>query len=272
MSSKPLPKSGFTALVTGASYGIGLEMARELAAGRHDLILAARNIDKLNEVARELSASGIRVEVIRADLSSPGAAQALYDEVHKRGLKVDFLINNAGSGLHGHFADMKLSEVTSMLRLNIEALTELAHLFLQDMRKAGSGRILNIASTAAFQPGPLMACYYASKAYVLNFSEALSEELRGTGITVTALCPGPTHSEFQKRAGMSHIEIFTRFSMETRKVARDGVQGMLKGRRLVIAGFLNNLMTFMVRFSPRFLTPRIVYSLQAGRLQSPEKK
>ncbi|MBU3758825.1 MAG: SDR family oxidoreductase [Candidatus Omnitrophica bacterium] len=265
-------KSASTALVTGASFGIGLEMARELAARGHNLVLAARNIEKLREVSRELSSASIRVEILQTDLSQSGAARALYDELKRRGIKIDILINNAGSGIHGHFTDMDWQAVSAMLRLNIESLTELTHLFLRDFLEARAGRILNVASTAAFQPGPLMACYYASKAFVLSFSEALCEELRDSAVTVTALCPGPTHSEFQKRAGMGHVELFTRFSMKTRQVARDGVQAMLKGKRLVVSGWLNNLLVFLIRFSPRFLTPKLVYSFQSGRLASSQKK
>lgn len=256
-----------TALVTGASFGIGLEIARELAAGGHDLILAARNAEKLREVSSELEKTGARVWTVPIDLSVSGSAKRLFEDLKRQGLRVDVLINNAGIGMHGPFKDMELERVTAMLRLNMETLTELTHLFLPGMIRAGFGRILNVASTAAFQPGPLMAAYYASKAYVLMFSEALFEELRGSGVTVTALCPGPTHSEFQKRAGMSHVELFTRFSMDARKVARDGVQGMNRGRSLVISGLKNNLLAFSVRLAPRFLIPKIVFSLQSGRLE-----
>ncbi len=261
-----MKRSGKTALVTGASFGIGLEITRELAAEGHDLVLAARNTEKLSAVAGELKSLGASVHVITADLSVSGSARRLFDEIKRRGLQVDILVNNAGVGMHGPFKDMALEDVTAMLRLNMEALTELTHLFLPAMTRSGFGRILNVASTAAFQPGPLMAAYYASKAYVLLFSEAIAEELRGTGVTVTTLCPGPTHSEFQKRAGMAHVELFTRFSMDARKVARDGVRGMNRGRSLVISGALNNLLAFSLRFTPRFLTPKIVYSLQSGRL------
>lgn len=261
-----MKRSGKTALVTGASFGIGLEIARELAAEGHDLVLASRNAEKLSEVAAELKGLGAGVHVVTSDLSVSGSARRLFEEIERRGLRVDILVNNAGIGMHGPFKDMALEGVTAMLRLNMEALTELTHLFLPAMIRAGFGRVLNVASTAAFQAGPLMASYYASKAYVLMFSEAIAEELRGTGVTVTALCPGPTHSEFQKRAGMSHVELFTRFSMDARKVARDGVRGMNRGRSLVIAGFFNNLLAFSVRLTPRFLTLKIVYSLQSGRL------
>lgn len=256
-----------TALVTGASFGIGLEIARQLAAEGHDLILAARSAEKLAEVSAELSKQGVEVRVIASDLSVSGSALQLYQEIQRQKLRVDILVNNAGAGLHGLFQEMELSSVSGMMRLNMEALTELTRLFLPDMTQAGFGRVLNVASTAAFQPGPLMAAYYASKAYVLMFSEALSEEVRGSGVTVTVLCPGPTHSEFQKRAGMSHVELFTRFSMDARKVARDGIRGMHKGKTLVISGLLNNLLAFSIRFTPRFLIPKIVYSLQSGRLE-----
>ncbi len=256
-----------TALVTGASFGIGLEMARVLAREGHDLVLVARSVEKLNEVARELEKEGVKIHILVRDLSLPGSAKSLYEEVVSQGYPVSWLINNAGHGLHGRFDEMDPARITGMLRLNIESLTELTRFFIPGMRSAGYGRILNVASTAAFQPGPLMAAYYASKAYVLMFSEAVAEELRGSGVKVSTLCPGPTHSEFQERAGMGHVELFKRFSMDPLKVAKAGVHGMKKGKRVIIPGLLNKILAFSTRLSPRWLIPKIVYALQAGRAE-----
>ena len=186
-----------TALITGASSGIGLELARIFASHRHDVVLVARTESKLRELARECEASGVRAHVIPADLSKAGAAQTVVDGVAALGLEIDVLVNNAGLGRYGPFIDMAPGSELEMIQVNVVALTELTRRFLPAMVARRRGRILNVASTAAFLPGPLMAVYYATKAYVLSFSEAIANELEGTGVTVTAFCPGPVDSGFQ---------------------------------------------------------------------------
>jgi short-subunit dehydrogenase len=255
-----------TALVTGASYGIGLEFARIFAREGFDLVLVARSSEKLEEIAAEVrKVYGSQVRNIVKDLSAPGAAHELFQEVQRAGLAVDVLVNNAGVGTHGFFLETSRDKELAMLRLNIEALTDLCKLFLPAMARKKSGKILNVASTAAFQPGPLMAVYYASKAYVLSFSEALSHELAGTGVTVTCLCPGPTRSEFQKTAGIGHVKLFTYAAMKAAPVAEAGYRGLMRGKRLVIPGLLNKIMAFSVRLTPRWLVPAIVRYLQEER-------
>ncbi len=187
-----------TALITGASSGLGEEFARQLARENYDLVLAARREDRLRAVAEQAKGLGSpRAEVISSDLGKPGAAQALYRQIGERGLEIDYLVNNAGFGTHGQFQHLPLEREIEEIDLNVSALVALTRLFLAAMVERKRGTVVNVASTAAFQPVPYMATYGATKAFVLSFSEALSVELRGTGVTVTALCPGPTRTEFQ---------------------------------------------------------------------------
>jgi len=201
------------AVITGASAGIGLELARLFAKQGYDLIIVARSVDKLNSVAAELSSHGGSVHCLAQDLAQPGSAEALYEQVKAMGRPVDVLVNNAGVGAVGFFTKLSVESQMNMLHLNVVSLTHLSRLFAEDMVTRGSGRILNVASTAAFQPGPRMAVYFASKAYVLSLSEALANELQAFGVTVTALCPGPTSTEFVRTAG---IKEFTPGSMMSR--------------------------------------------------------
>jgi short-subunit dehydrogenase len=241
-----------TALITGASGGIGHELAKLFARDHHNLVLVARSTSKLNQFADELQRQfGIVARAIACDLSAPGAAQALFDQVQGENLAIDFLVNNAGYGAHGDFAQIPLDEAMGQIQLNITALTALTKLFLDSMIQRRSGRILNVASTAAFQAGPLMAVYYASKAYVLSFSEALANELKPTGVTVTCLCPGPTETGFQERASMGNARLVKFGMMSAKAVALEGYRGMLAGKPLVIAGFRNWLVAESVRFAPR---------------------
>ncbi|MEI9927446.1 MAG: SDR family oxidoreductase, partial [Sphingomonas sp.] len=199
-----------TALVTGASAGLGTHFARALAAEGHDLILTARRADRLEVLAAEIRAAhAVRVETIAADLAAPGAAAALMAEIGKRGLAVNTLINNAGFGLAGAFVEQDPGQIGRMIELNCGALVDLCRAVLPGMVQMRSGGILNVASTAAFQPGPFMAVYYASKAFVLSFSEALHEEVRGQGVRVAALCPGPTQTEFFDAAAMGDDILLT---------------------------------------------------------------
>lgn len=257
------------ALITGASGGIGLELARLCAKGGHDVILVARNRDKLDEIAKYLSGMySIRVEVISADLTDPEAPQAIMGQAEKLGLGVDVLINNAGFGDWGLFGRAELKRQLDMVQVNITALTTLTRLALPRMVTQRRGRILNVASTAGFAPGPLMAVYYATKAYVVSFSEGISNELKGTGITVTALCPGPTRTNFAQEAGMVGSNLFKGPNvMDPAPVALAGYTGMMRGRAIVIPGFGNKALIFGIRLSPRFAIRMITRWFQESRRQ-----
>jgi len=255
-----------TALITGASYGIGAELARIFAREGYDLILTARSGEKLRKQAEILkNTSDVQVNCIVSDLSCPGAGTLLFEEVMRLGLEPEVLVNNAGVGLHGFFIKNNPARVLDMIRLNVLTLSELTHLFLPGMLARRRGGILNVASTAAFQPGPLMAVYYATKAYVLSFTEALHYELKGSGLKISTLCPGPTRSHFQENAGIGHVAIFTYASMEASTVAEAGYRGFVKGKSVVIPGLLNKCMAFSVRFTPRWLIPMVVHRLQEER-------
>jgi len=245
------------ALVTGASGGIGLELARLFAGDGHDLVLVARGGERLAVVARELE-ERFRVEVrpIPRDLSNPIAPLSLFDECGE----VDFLVNNAGFGHRGSFADEDPAVLSEMLQVNVAALTQLTRMFLPAMVDRGSGRILNVASTAAFQPGPFANIYFATKAFVLSFSTALSEELEGTGVTVTALCPGSTRTEFFERADMKNLRPEWHM-MNADVVARVGYRGLMRGKRVVIPGLMNKLTAKLTNFVPTRVTSRIVRKL-----------
>ena len=256
-----------TALVTGASEGIGRDLAFVLAEHKHDLVITARNGERLEALATELrSTFGVRVEVIVKDLAKPQAAGELFDEIQTRGILIDLLINNAGFGGHGRFDQEDVNEILGMLQVNIVALTHLTRLFLPQMVERKSGRIMNLASVAAFQPGPLMAVYYATKAYVLSFSEAIAAELKRTGVTVTAVCPGPTTTEFQKRAGVETAPAFqSGMVMESMPVARIGYRAMMRGKRVVITGIQNKLMVAASRLVPRRVLISVVKKMNESR-------
>ncbi|HSQ57164.1 MAG TPA: SDR family oxidoreductase [Gemmata sp.] len=260
------------ALVTGASAGIGRELARVLAAD-HDLILTARREQELHALASELSPAVSHV--FPFDLADPAAPRALFNVIHSAGLSVDVLVNNAGFGDLAPFAEADLPKMLRMIQVNVAALTELTGLFLPEMAARGRGRILNVGSVAGFQPGPFMAVYYATKAYVNSFSEALTCELEGTGVTVTCLAPGPTRSEFAAVSGMQHSRAFTVGSIaDARLVAEAGVRGLRRGKRMVVTGWRNRMLLFAERFVPRGLVIRAVKWMQArrmvGRGSSPE--
>jgi hypothetical protein len=251
------------ALVTGATEGIGYELAKCFARDRHDLVLVARNREKLQRIASEISAAhGVRVSVIVQDLSEQEGARRVFDEVRGQRIAVDFLVNNAGVGTYGLFAEADLERELAMMRLNMISLTALTRLFLPQMLQRRRGRILNVASTAAFQPGPLMAVYYATKAYVVSFTEALANELQGSGVTASALCPGPTRSGFQERAGMGASKLFRRGVMEASEVAETAYRAFMKGKTTIVPGLRNKLLAFSVRLGPRKLLPAIVRRLQ----------
>ena len=241
-----------TALITGASSGIGLDLA-QLMAPNFDLIITARNQAALEKIALELqTAHGNHVHVIPADLTLPEAPQQIFAEIDRRGLPVDILINNAGFGSYGAFAESDLRTSLDMVEVNIAALTALTRLALRGMIQRKHGRIMNVASTAGFQPGPCMAVYYATKAYVISFSEALANELHGTGVTVTCLCPGPTATGFASRAGNDKSRLFKQLRpMDAKTVALKGYRGLRAGKTLVIPGLRNWLVTESLRISPR---------------------
>ena len=249
-----------SALITGASSGIGLELARIFAREGYRVILVARNQKRLEEIAQELCPAG--AQALAIDLSLPGAAE----EVHRRVPRVDVLVNNAGFSVFGKFGENSLSEELNMMQLNITALVILTKLYVAGMIAAGSGKIMNVASTAAFQPGPLMAIYYATKSFVLSFSEAIANELEGTGVTVTALCPGPTATEFQERARMQNSGLVKgKKIMDARTVAEAGYRGLMAGKTIVIPGIGNKVLAQSYRFSPRSLITKVVRQMQEER-------
>jgi short-subunit dehydrogenase len=255
-----------TALVTGASTGIGYALCRCFAADKHNLVLVARQEQRLRQVAEELRGQfGVTADVIAADLTEPDAPREIREGVESRALQIDYLVNNAGFGLGGRFADTDLAVELEMMQVNMAALVHLTKLFLPDMLARKSGRVMNVASTAAFQPGPLMAVYYATKAFVLSFSEAVANELKGSGVTVTALCPGPTASEFQARARIQETRLIKgklMGFMTAEEVAKVGYEGFLKGKRVVIPGLMNKLGVQSVRLAPRSVTTQIARLLQ----------
>ena len=247
-----MPPQTHTVLITGASGGIGYELAKLFARDHHNLVLVARSADKLAQVANELQALGVTVKTIALDLAAPPAPKFLFDQLQREGIAVDILINNAGFGAFGAFAQMPEEEILGQIDLNIRALTELTRLFLPSMVQHRRGRIMNVASTAGFQPGPLLAVYYATKAYVISFSEAIANELQKTGVTVTCFCPGATHTGFAKRAGTEKSRLFKQLgAMGAAKVALDGYRAVMEGRGLAISGVHNWLVAESTRFAPR---------------------
>ena len=252
-----------TALITGASFGIGLEFARIFAREGYNLVLVARTGDKLRQLASELEkAHGTRSLILATDLTEPGAPAYVLDQTSRADIQVDVLVNNAGFGQYGFFAENDLEECLHQIQLNVTTLTHLTRLYLPAMIERKTGHILNVASTAAFQPGPLMAVYFATKAYVLHLSEALANELHGTGITITCLCPGATATEFHKRANATAQRFLKFGSMDARTVAEDGYQALMAGKPVVISGFKNWLLAQSVRFGPRRLVTAMARKAQ----------
>lgn len=252
-----------TALITGASSGIGYELALLFARDGFDCILVARSNDKLNELAARLESEyRVKTLVLSKDLSKPSAVNEIYEETSAASMPVSVLVNNAGFGVYGLFAKTDLDAELQMLQVNITALTSLTKLFLPGMLERREGRILNVASTAGFAIGPLMAVYYASKAYVLSFSAALANELEGTGVTVTTLAPGPTRTGLQQRGAMGDSRLFKGQIADARSVALAGYGGLMSGKTLVIPGIRNKLIPVVARLSPRRVMARVVRRAQ----------
>lgn len=253
-----------TALITGASEGIGYELAKIMARNGFNLVVTARREDILLELKKELEASnGITVRVIPGDLSTMDSVKEICTRLKRDNVTIDVLINNAGFGDYGFFVESDWDKNYKMIELNIAALTYLTHLYGKEMAARGKGRIMNVASTAAFQPGPLMAVYYATKAYVLSFSEALANELKDKGVSVTALCPGPTRSGFQRRASVRNVRLFEKSSAaSSEEVAAYGFDAMMKGKVIAIHGLLNRIVANSIRFFPRHLIRASVRFIQ----------
>jgi len=252
-----------TALITGASSGIGLDLARSMAPD-FDLIITARNQARLEEIARQLEKQhGNHVHVIPADLSRADGPPQIFAEISRRGLTVDILVNNAGFGAYGAFAETSLASELEMIQVNITSLTHLTKLALPAMLERKRGQILNVASTAGFQPGPLMAVYYATKAYVISFTEAIANELKGSGVNVICLCPGATATEFAKRADMGESRLFKMGGMSSPEVARAAYRSLASRRRgLLIPGLMNKFLLQVQRVTPRKMVTAISRSLQ----------
>lgn len=247
-------------LITGASSGIGKSLAHLFAKDGATLILAARSTEKMEAMKKELHEKyQSTVLVYTCDLSNPKSAKELYQFTKEKNLTVDVLVNNAGFGTLGAFSETPLQEEFDMIQLNITSLTILCKLFVKDMIARNSGKILNVASTAAFQPGPFMAVYFATKSYVLFLSEALAEELRGTNVNVSALCPGPTETGFQQRAFRKTNPSWSYMDVET--VAQVAFEGLKKNKTIIIPGFQNKLLSFAIRFTPRKLAVKVLRSI-----------
>ncbi len=254
------------ALVTGASAGIGRDMARILAARGWDLLVTARNGPALEGLSDELSRDqGVQVHVAVRDLSQPAGVDGLLADLAALERPLDLLINNAGFGLHGPYLDTDPEAELAMLGVNIEALVRLTHALLPAMVERGRGIVLNVGSTAGFLPGPLMTTYYATKAFVLSYTDALAHEVDGTGVTLTCLCPGPTRTGFQHRAGARGHGALRAGAMDSLPVARAGIDGALQGRRRVVPGWFNRASTWLPRVLPRDLMTSVVARIQEGR-------
>ncbi len=252
-----------TALITGASSGIGLELAKIHASKGDNLVLVARSIDKLNQLKTEIESQyKVNVYNIEKDLSVINSPMEVYEEIKQNNIQIDYLINNAGFGDIGNFSETRWEKELRMINLNITALTQLTKLFLNDMLARKQGKIMNLASTASFQPGPMMAVYFATKSYVLHLTEAINAEVKGSGVSLTALCPGPTESGFQAAAEIEQNMLFNKKNPSSKEVAEYGYKSMMKGKAVAIHGFKNYLMANSVRFTPRNWVVAIAKKMQ----------
>ncbi len=254
-----------TTLITGASSGIGLELAKQFAGGGDDVVLVARSEDKLHSLAAQIEANDqVTADVIPADLAKPDAVDRLCEQLRERSIAVDTLVNNAGFGALGKFSELSADRQTDMVMVNIVALTRLTRVLLPEMLRRRRGGILNVGSIAAYQAGPNMSVYYATKAYVLSFTEGLREELAGTDLHVTCLAPGPTESGFGEDSGMGKLDMFSSSALTSRFVAEAGYQGYRGDKDIVIPGWKNRLMVTGVGFLPRFATRKLVAKMQGA--------
>ena len=257
-----------TVLITGASSGIGYEFAKIYAKKGYNLVITARRKNNLDRIKQELESFDtlICVDIIVLDLSKQNSAKELYEVVKQRGILIDTLINNAGFGVYGNFIETDIEKEIDMIELNIKSLVVLTKLFLKDMVSRNNGTIINVASTAAFQPGPLMSVYYASKSFVLSFTEAIRNEVRDTNVNISVLCPGPTDTEFEKSASLEESSLFTKLKvMKPEKVAIIGYKGINRNKSVIIPGILNNILITFNKITPRALVINIVRKLQESK-------
>ena len=257
-----------TVLITGASSGIGYEFAKIYAKKGYNLVITARRKNNLERIKQELESfdTAICVDIIVLDLSKQNSAKELYEVVKQRGILIDTLINNAGFGVYGNFIETDIEKEIDMIELNIKSLVVLTKLFLKDMVSRNNGTIINVASTAAFQPGPLMSVYYASKSFVLSFTEAIRNEVRDTNVNISVLCPGPTDTEFEKSASLEESSLFTKLKvMKPEKVAIIGYRGINRNKSVIIPGILNNILITFNKIIPRALVINIVRKLQESK-------
>lgn len=250
-----------TVLITGASSGIGYEFSKLFAEKGYNLVITARREERLSELKNIYPENDI--EIISCDLSKEGSSEYLYNEIKKRNIKINILINNAGFGLFGEFQESDIVKEQEMINLNIKTLMELTKFFSKDMLVENFGKILNVASIAAFQPGPYMSVYYASKAFVLSFSEAVRNELRKTGVNISVLCPGPVKTEFEKSADLEKSKLFSILKpVDAKKVAQKGYEGLYRNKAIIIPGFFNKTAVFMSRFIPRGIIVNMARKIQ----------
>jgi short-subunit dehydrogenase len=255
-----------TVLITGASGGIGWELALLFVKDGFQVVAVARNEEKLKALQHMVKEKyQADLDYVATDLIAPNAVENLLGQLTEKNVKIDYLVNNAGFGQYGFYLETDAREEQEMITLNISVLTHLTKALLPGMVARKQGGVLNVASTAAFQPGPLMAVYYATKAYVLSYSEALANEMIGTGVTVTALCPGPTATGFETRANLGSSKLFQKGVMDVQTVARIGYDGFLNKKTMVIPGMKNSLLSKFVRFVPRKLVTKVVRSMQETR-------
>ena len=258
-----------TALITGASSGIGLELARRFAGDGYDLVIIARREDLLNKVAKEIMENfGVKVSVMPKDLTEKDSTLEIFKKLEKEGKEINVVVNNAGFGAVGEFTELDYERQINMIDLNINSLVSLTRLFLPGMIKKNYGGILNVGSLAGFQPGPYASVYYATKAFVLSFTEGLKEELKGTNIKVSCLSPGPTDTEFLEISSIDESSLFKFGTMRAREVAKEGYDGFKNGKTIVIPGLLNNLLPCLVRITPRILARKITGVLNRGSKKS----